>query len=221
MKTFRPILSFLATLPLAATALAADEGPPERQALLQAVEKAWDLPTPAGPVIRNFEFKGGTAFEYLQQLQATLAEPQTAPLVVAVPPEVLSDTAMPSVSIKELPLNSAVEKLSGAISGNVSGQVHLMVSTKDGASWVEAQPKHSLITRTFRMEVAELKDLGLEPQGDKLLIGGKAAWPAEPGASATHRDSVFVVHASPKTMKRLEAILMLRAEGYKDLRLQP
>lgn len=219
MKTLRASFASIVLLPLAAaTGLAADE----RQALLKEVDKAWAQAgaADAGPVIQKLEFPGGTAFEYLKQLQAALGEPETAPLVVAVPPAILSDTSMPSVSLKEKPISLAVAELSGKVSGAFSGKVGLVVNARDGVWWVEEEKKDSLVTRSFEMDAAALRALGLVPQGDKVELGGKA-WPAEPGASATYQGTKFIVRASPKTMRWLEAVLMLRAEGYKELRLEP
>ena len=219
MKTLRVTLASIVLLPLAAaTGLAADE----RQALLKEVDKAWAQAgaADAGPVIQKLEFPGGTAFEYLKQLQAALGEPETAPLVIAVPPTILSDTAMPSVSLKDKPLSVALAELSDKVSGAFSGKARLTVNARDGAWWIEEEKKDTLVNRTFEMDEAELRALGLEPQGDRMVLGGKV-WPAHFGASATHQGTKLVVRASPKTMQRLEAVLMLRAEGYKELRLEP
>ncbi len=221
MKTLRTCFVFVALLPLAVTRLVAQGVPQDREKLLQAVEEAWKANPTTEPVLPKLEFAGGTVFEYLQQLRASLGEPETAPLVVAVPPVVLSDMPMPAVSGKEISLRSAVEKLSGIVSGTVSGKVGLAVSFRDGSWWIEEKKEDSFVTRTFQMGAAELKELGLESQDGKVLLGGKEPWPAEAGASATHQDLKFIVRASSETMKRLDAVLLLRSQGYKDLRLQP
>jgi hypothetical protein len=216
MKTHLASFASLVLLPLAiATGLAADE----RQALLREVDRAWELAA-AGPVIQKLEFPGGTAFEYIKQLQAALGDPETAPLVVAVPPATLSDTAMPSVSLKEKPLSQAVGELSGKVSEAFSGKARLTVNFREGAWWIEEEKKDSQVTRTFQMEAGELQALGLVPQGDKIELDGKA-WPSEPGASATYQGSKLIVRASPQTMQLLGAVLKLRGEGYKELRLKP
>lgn len=214
MKTPQATCAVLALLSLSLTPLLAQEVSPERQKLLREVDEAWKAVENTEPLIGNIEFPGGTVFEYLQKVQASLVEPQTAPLVVAVPPAVLSNMSMPSVSIKNMPLSFAVGKLSGTASA-----ARLVVSFQRGVWWIQ-EAEDDLVTRTFDMAAAELQALGLVPQGHKVELGGKA-WPAELGASATYQGTKFVVRASPKTMKRLDAVLMLRAEGYKDLRLEP
>jgi hypothetical protein len=204
----------LCWIALAGSLPAADELEQQREQMLESVKQAWEAVEAVEPVIPLIKLEsGGTAFEFIRQMEEALGKKESSPIVVAVPAKILSSLRIENFEQRNIPLSAAMENLS-----KVTG---LRTTRRDGVWWVEGAKTldGEFITRTYRLGPEIMKAIGLEHDGNAKSANvsrrGKS-WPVEKGSAATYVPSskILVVRALKKEIDELDAIVVLQQAGY-------
>jgi hypothetical protein len=192
-----------------------------RKQLLEEVDRAWEEKVEE-PVIPRIKLVEGTAFEFIQLLEAAIGEKETSPIVVAVPAAKLSNMRV-RVDLKDVPLSAAMATFSEI--------TRLDTSMREGIWWVEEKSyDDDLLTRVYRLDPEELKGIGLETaaaakpkKGSKVSRIGGAAWPVGEGRAASYfpESGTLLVRLTKKEVAELDAIFLLRKAGYEGLQVKP